>query len=151
MKTVINNAAFIIKFAYPLPVNPDGTPVMMPTLYDMHTGEPIDKNKKRRLIPKVRESKCFIRVGVNNDPEKMLDDVVIETTSRTHSRDSFMRAHGRLRTFIMALDKMFGDTELCDKYSLVESVHRRQFMKDFNEQCSSTFRKVSLKVLSNKK
>ena len=132
MKTVINDTAFIIKFAYPLPVDA--------------SGEPLKDTNGRRVVPRVRESKCFIRVGTAFDPEKKLGEVIVETTARTHSKDNFVRSYGRCHTFLKALNELFGNSELCAKYGLVESEHRRQFMKDFNEQCRKTFRQVSLNM-----
>lgn len=137
MKTVINDTAFIIKFAYPLPVDANG--------------KPLKDADDHRVVPRVRESKCFIRVGSVNDPEKKLSEVLVETVARTHSKDNFMRSYGRCYTFLKAMDALFADKDICAKYGLDEATHRKQFNSDFASQCRKTFRQVSMKMFDNHK
>ena len=74
MKTVIRGTAYIIKFGYPLPSD-------LPTYANGH-----------RILPKRRQSSCYIRFGKSASTE--LSDVILEVSGTNDSRDNFSRAKG---------------------------------------------------------
>lgn len=111
MRTVIGNTVFITKFGYP-----------------------VDRDESGHIIQKRRrETVCYIRTGKVDDPEKILSERIVQTTSLNSKKENFSKSVGRLVAFRRAIEKLYTGGHIKEE-------EKELFWNDFRHQCPSTFR-----------